>query len=34
MKKPKFMNFKGKDWKNDFNNMDDLRSWISSEFEV
>ena len=34
MKKPKFMNFKGKDWKNDFNNMDDLRSWISSEFQV
>jgi hypothetical protein len=34
MTKPKFLNFKGKDWKKDFNNMDEIRSWISNEFQI
>ena len=34
MKKPRFLSLKGKDWKNDFADLDELRSWISHEHEV
>jgi hypothetical protein len=34
MKKPRFLTLKGKDWKNDFADLDELRSWISQEHEV
>lgn len=34
MKKPRFLSLKGKDWKNDFDNLDELRRWISKEHEV